>query len=378
MRVALYIGQLDVGGAEGQALLLARGLRGRGHDVLLVTEEGRTAAVPADLASCVKTIPNRPRRARFQSLREQLKAFGPDVLHCQLTSANLWGALARPRRRPRAARVISFLSADQWKTRRHLMLDRWLAAAADGILVNSAGVASRYRPVVGTGSYRKVRLIYNGVDTGRFDRVRHEAERPAIRRDAWGVPPAAPVIANVANFFAVKNHLGLLAAFARVCRGREGPGQPYLVLVGDGPEKENVLREAAELEVLPYVRVLGRAGDVERHLAAADIFALPSHAEGFSNALLEAMASSLPCVATAVGGNAEALALEAGVVVPPGDVEGLAVALAGLLEDEGRRTALGARARARAVAAFGLERMIDETAAWYEELAAKGIKAATG
>lgn len=368
MRVALYLGQLDVGGAEGQALLLARGLRGRGHEVLLVTEAGRTAAVPADLAALVRTVPARPRGARLRLLRETLAAFAPDVLHCQLTSANLWGALARPRRRPRAAFVISFLSTDQWKTRRHLLLDRWLAAAADGILVNSVGVAQRYRPVVGARAYAKVRLIYNGVDTDRFDAPRHREERAAVRREGWGVPAGAPVIVNVANFFGVKNHLGLLAAFARACRGREGAAQPYLVLIGDGPEKDAILRGAEELGVLPYIRIPGRAADIERHLAAADIFALPSHAEGFSNALLEAMASSLACIATAVGGNAEALACDAGVVVPPKDAEALAVALGVLLDDESRRKDLGARARARAIAAFGLARMIDETAAWYEEL----------
>jgi glycosyltransferase involved in cell wall biosynthesis len=129
-------------------------------------------------------------------------------------------------------------------------------------------------------------------------------------------------------------------------------------------------REASRLGIEPYVRFLGQVRDVAPYLAAADVFVLSSDAEGFSNALLEAMASSLACVATDVGGNAEALAEGAGVVVPPRDESALAAALTALLADESRRKALGEAARRRAVETFGLERMVAETEAWYREILA--------
>lgn len=365
MRVALYIGQLDVGGAEGQILLLARGLAARGWEVRVLTEVGRLGAVGEDVAPFVVTVPARPRVRRLAVLRRFLGEFRPDLLHCQLTSANLWGTLAAGRGLPV---IISFLSVDPWKRWYHLWVDRWLAARAAGVMVNAEGVRRRYASVLGPGAAAKVKLIYNGVDTERFRPGRFAREREAIKVDELHVPAGAPVVINVANFFAVKDHRTLLSAFARASAGREAAHRPYLVLAGDGPERENVVAEAKRLGVAEFVRFVGRVREVERYLAAADIFVLSSRAEGFSNALLEAMAAGLACVATDVGGNAEALGEGAGVVVAAEDAEALGRALGDLLDDEAKRETFARRARIRAERKFGLARMVDETAAWYIDL----------
>ena len=363
MRIAIYIGQLDVGGAEGQVVLLARGLVARGHDVRVITDAGRTAAVPPDLEPCVVTVPSRPRLARLRNLARVVKSFDPAVIHCQLTSANLWGSIAG-RRAGVPVVVTSFLSTDPWKKWYHSLLDRFVAGLAGGVFVNSAGVAERYRRVLGSAG-RKIRVIYNGVDTARFDAARAAASPDDVRRRELNVPAGAPVVINVANLFAVKNQTMLLGAVAACHRGVPEALRPYLLLTGEGPMRPALEREAARLGIAPYVRFSGQVEDVAPYLAAADVFALSSDAEGFSNALLEAMSSSLACVATDVGGNAEALAEGAGVVVPPGDENALAAALAELLADETRRKELGEAARRRAVETFGLERMVDATACWY-------------
>lgn len=368
MRITIYIGQLDVGGAEGQVVLLARGLRERGHDVMLVTEEGRTAAVTADLLGNLVLVPHRPRRARLSALKEVLAAARPDVLHCQLAAANLWGTVAG-RRAGVPAIVISFLSTDLWKRWYHRAADRYVARRATAILANSRRVADRYRPLLGKDA-SKIRVIYNGVDAARFDRSRFAPARGAIRTGELHVPAAATVIINVANLHPVKNHALLLRALAEVHAGPGAAARPYLVLVGEGPEQERIIDGAGRLGLLPYLRLLGPTRDVEKYLAASDIFALSSDAEGFSNALLEAMSSSLACVATDVGGNAEALADGAGAVIPPGDAGALAAALNDLLANEGRREELAARARRRAVERFALARMVAETEAWYQNIRA--------
>lgn len=370
MKIAIYAGQLDVGGAEGQIVLLARGLRRRGHDLLLITEEGRTAAVTADLLANLVLVPHRPRRARLRALQEVLAGTCPDVLHCQLTAANFWGTMAG-RRAAVPVIIISFLSTDPWKKWYHRAADRCVARRATAVLANSQRVAERYGRLLGRGG-EKIRVIYNGVDTSRFDRTRFAAARDAIRNDELHVPAAATVIINVANLHPVKNHLLLLRALAQVHAGLATADRPYLVLAGDGPQKEKIIGAAGQAGLLPYLRLLGRASDVEKYLAAADVFALSSDAEGFSNALLEAMSSSLACVATDVGGNAEALAEGAGIIIPPRDAEALAAALAGLLENKRRRDEFAAAARRRAVERFALERMVAETEAWYKALVAGG------
>jgi glycosyltransferase involved in cell wall biosynthesis len=363
MRIAIYVGQLDVGGAEGQVIALAEGLLARGHDVRLITDEGRTSAVPENLEPYVVTVPARPRLRRLRRLVRTLRDFDPAVLHCQLSSANLWGTIAGRRARVPVV-VTSFLSTDLWKKWYHLLIDRLVTMFSGGVFVNSAGVAERYRRILGR-SNRKVRIIYNGVDTARFDPTPEAAGGGDARRRELDIPADAPVIINVANLFAVKNQTMLLRAVAACHKGVPDERRPYVIFAGEGPMRPRLEEEAARLGIAPFVRLPGQIRDVASYLAAADIFVLSSHAEGFSNALLEAMASSLACVATDVGGNAEALTGDTGVIVPPGGEEALAAALAKLVVDEGRRRKMGAAARRRAVAKFGLDRMVDATACWY-------------
>ncbi len=124
--------------------------------------------------------------------------------------------------------------------------------------------------------------------------------------------------------------------------------QARLVLVGDGPEAERLRALRAELGIAKQVRFAGNVADVRPYLWAADLFVLPSLSEGMSNALLEAMAAGLPCVATNVGAAAEMLDDGAcGVLVPPGERAQLTSALLELLTDPQLRARLGAAAQRR-------------------------------
>ena len=367
MKIAIYIGQLGLGGAEKQIVLLREGLEERGHEVMVITSADQLFDGVADaLAARLIAIPRRPRKAKWVGLTEVLKSYLPDVLHNQLGAANFWGTCAGWAARV-PVRIISYLSTDPEKRWHQAVIDRCLAAQASGIHVNSERVKDRYVKIFGNAA-RKIKLIYNGIDTARFDRQRFLQDREEIRKNDLHLRPDAPVIINVANFFPVKNHALLLKALAEIHAGLAPQRRPYLVLLGDGPEKQNVVRAAAASGLLPYLRLPGRVSDPEKYYAASDIFVLSSDAEGFSNALLEAMASSLACIATDVGGNAEALGRGAGVVTPPRDQKALAAALDGLLKKEYAREKLGAEARRRAVDLFGVRRMVDETEAWYRAL----------
>ncbi|OGL01419.1 MAG: hypothetical protein A3E31_16510 [Candidatus Rokubacteria bacterium RIFCSPHIGHO2_12_FULL_73_22] len=147
-----------------------------------------------------------------------------------------------------------------------------------------------------------------------------------------------------------------------------------VLLVGDGPERAALEARARALGVAARLHVTGATPEVAAHLAAADVLAAPSRNEGMGRALVEAMALGLPVVATAVGG-IPAVVEDGGCgrLVPPGDADALAAALAGLGRDARLRETLGRAAVVRAEA-FSSEVALARMRAVYDALArAKGL-----
>ena len=142
-----------------------------------------------------------------------------------------------------------------------------------------------------------------------------------------------------------------------------------LVIAGEGPERARLEQQADALGLLAHVRFIGPVDDVRPWMEAADIFVLPSVSEGQSNALLEAMAAGLACVATDVGGTADLLEQSrCGWLVPPGDVQALSRALIALTEDPLAAERLGELARQRVLEHFDLRVVGARYAALYERL----------
>ena len=138
-----------------------------------------------------------------------------------------------------------------------------------------------------------------------------------------------------------------------------------LVLIGDGPERREVEALVAQLGLGAYVRFLGLMPRVSELLARADLFLLPSQTESFGLAALEALASGVPVVASAVGGLPEVVRDGVtGLLVPPAQPAELARAIASLLGDEPRRSAMARAARTDALERFAPEPAIDR----YERL----------
>jgi glycosyltransferase involved in cell wall biosynthesis len=138
-----------------------------------------------------------------------------------------------------------------------------------------------------------------------------------------------------------------------------------LSILGGGPLRAELKALALQLGLDEIVTFMGAVDDVPAHLAQADVFVLPSQAEGLSNALLEAMARGLACVASDVGGNREAIQPGAsGLLAAPNDAAALAAALVQLADDPGLRERLGRQARQQVEAEFGL----DDIARRYQEL----------
>jgi glycosyltransferase involved in cell wall biosynthesis len=231
-----------------------------------------------------------------------------------------------------------------WRT----LLNRLTMPLTDGIVAVSPRVAESCRQRFGLSS-SKVTVIPNGVDLGRF-----EALPPSsIAKSELGLEAGHLVITCTANFRPVKGHKYLLEAFAVV--HRQVP-HAKLLLVGDGPLRASFEADIRRLELSEHVRLLGATEQVERVLAASDLFVLPSLTEGMSNALLDAMAAGLAVVATDAGGNADVIEDGVcGLLVPPRDSNALAEAMLRLLNDAYLRDQLGTAARLKIRQTYSIE-----------------------
>jgi len=218
----------------------------------------------------------------------------------------------------------------------------------------------------------RITQIYNGVDTQRF----HPAAGGPAPIDGCPFDPARHwLVGTVGRMQTVKDQPTLARAFVRALELQPALRERLrLVLVGDGPLKTECEAVLADAAVRDLAWLPGERGDVPDVMRGLHAFALPSLAEGISNTILEAMASGLPVLATAVGGNAELVDEgSTGLLVPPGDVEAMAQALARLADDPARATAMGDAGRAAATARFSLSAMVSAYCELYQRaLAAAG------
>ncbi len=212
----------------------------------------------------------------------------------------------------------------------------------------------------------KVLVIYNGVPLQQVDAAKASDGWKEVRTEL-DIPLGAVVIGNMANLRTTKGQTYLLQAFQTVLRSSNAP--VYLVITGQGPEEENLQNMIKELGLEQRACLYKTSRDRFEVIRSFDIFVLSSLQEGFSNALVEAMALGLPCVATDVGGNAEAVQHNiTGLIVPPKEPESLARALLGLVDDPERRRIMGQTGEVRARQEFDLERMVQEHAQAYGRL----------
>ena len=193
--------------------------------------------------------------------------------------------------------------------------------------------------------------------------------RPRLRR-ALGISPTAPIILTVARMTPQKGHLNLIEAAPTVLARRP---DAVFVLVGTGPLEGELRRHVREHGLDAAVLLLGARRDVPELLAAADLFVLPSHFEGLSLVVLEAMAAGLPVVGTRIGGTEETVVHGGtGLLVRPGDPLALAVSILELLADRARARTLGEAGRLRFLAEFQAGRMTAELLELYRTLVAPG------
>jgi glycosyltransferase involved in cell wall biosynthesis len=362
LTIEMALPTLFPGGMEVVTMRLAMRLAEKGHrvGVTCVIDEGPLADDLRASGIRVARVPAPGLRTNVLplDLARWLRRVRPDVVHIH---SGVWLKAARAARLARIRRVVftehGALDVEPWYAS---FIKRSAARLTDVVVSVSAPLAEVLVDTHGVPR-AKIRVVPNGVDTERF---RPGPAGPVLQQLGVG---DGPTIGHVARLVPVKNQDLLLHAFAEV---RRRVPNAQLVIVGDGPERERLLQLIDELGLRGAAHLPGEHRDVASLLRAFSVFALPSKAEGTSMSVLEAMASGVPVVASAVGGTPALLDDgQCGVLIPPNDRSALADALVALLGDPDRRSRLAAAARARAVNAYGEARVVEQYEALYAGIA---------
>jgi glycosyltransferase involved in cell wall biosynthesis len=364
MRVLHVIPQLPVGGAERMLLSLVRHQLGAGYEIGVVSlYDPLGSLIEAELRELpvqVSFLGKRPGLdlRMIPRLARELRRFRPELLHTHMQVLR-YALPARwlGGRCPvvHTMHTTAFRDASDWPTR---LLQR--VAFRTGVVPVAIGdaVAESIHQVYGVMPRH---VIPNGIPVATYAGAGREREQV---RAELGIPAGAPVLVCVAQLHSVKNHQGLLGAFASERLAAAGA---HLLLVGDGVLRGALEAQARQLGVADRVHFLGTRPDVPRILAAADVFVLASTVEGNPLSVMEAMAAGKPVVATAVGCIPELVTGPCGRLVPAGDPGALEDAMVALVRDASLARAAGEAAARAAAARFDDSHM----AVAYEKLYAE-------
>ena len=360
LRLLYVIPTLEVGGIEQLVLMLATRFDPEEFRVQVcgLTEDGamtakfRDAGVPC--ASMGKREGLEP--ALTWRIRRLARRVRPHIVHTHNQGSLLYSVLAcmGPGRPILAHTEHTRLEEELPKAAgRHLAVNRILFRRVD-LFIDIAHHLSRFsRDRFGIPEERLC-VIPNGVDLERFGEGL-EARRQAVRR-SLGLEREEKAILVVAGLREQKDHMTLLRAMRAVVQVQE---RARLLVAGTGPTESRMREYMDQVGLARYVRLLGRRDDVPDLLAAADLFVLPSLFEGLPICLLEAMAAGLPVVATDIPGNDEVVVDgETGCLVPRGDADRMAAAIARVIGPGEFGRTFGAAGRERVKAMFDLDRMI--------------------
>lgn len=360
-RGALFVlSALGVGGSERKVARVVTALTDRGAEASICVLGPPYTLAPAFPAHCrLRKLDRRGRISpkTLMRLRGELLECRPHTIIAVDLFALLYASIAlRLARLDDVQRVVLINTTDFVRRRDRLFMHGYasLLRHSDLLVFGSfrqrEAWLRRYQ-LQGVAS----RVLHNGVDAAHFSR---DAQTPAeaARRQA-GIPAGRIVIGTVGRIAPEKNQAALVHAIARL---RADGVDAHLLIVGDGPLRQQILEEAAALDVRGCVTLAGEVQDIRPLLAAMSLFALPSTSvETFSNAALEAMAMSLPVVLSDIGGAREMVTDGSeGLIVPVADQKALCAALRTLCTNPQRLHSMGRAARARIEREFAFDRMV--------------------
>jgi len=366
LSVLQFLTVFGIGGTERQVLNLVQGLDTSRFGVEVACLKRWGALLPEMEATGVpiteyKTSSLYNHKALWNQIRfaNHLRKRNVEIVHTYGFYSNVF-AIPPARLAGAAAVLASIRDTGEHLTPMQKRIEKLFCRMADCIVTNAEAVRNR---LTNEGyAAEKIVVIHNGIELTRYARKPGEL---GLHREL-GVPSNTQLVA----VFARLNELKGIEYFLRAAAGLiERFRNVRFLIVGDGASRPELERYAERLGLNKHVVFLGFRLDVPALLSEISVSVLPTLSEGLSNSLLEAMAASVPVVATTVGGNPEVVqGGVTGLLVPPRDAEALARAIGQFLEDPCLRKKFGLAGRERVSKRFALEHMTRATERLYEGL----------
>ncbi len=412
IKVARVIARLNIGGPAIQAISLSKELSSQGFECRLLTgvvepDEGDLTSEAFQEGIKIFIIPSLSREISFikdirafWGLLGELRKWRPDILHTHTAKAGTLGRLAGLLARI-PVRVHTFHGHvfygyfGPFKTQVFLLVERILACFTDALVVLSK---SQMRELVDTyhiAPENKFQIVPLGFDFASFPPPKSAKEN---KRIAWDLTPEHYICGFIGRLEPIKNPFLFVEAFQQLVSQRRNkskdpqcPLQPIAAVIVGGGSLQEALRACLAEPVSPApIKMVGWQNDLSEIYSALDVVVLTSLNEGTPVALIEAMVSGTPIVATNVGGicdlmvgekqfvnddeGRQFIVYENGILVGPQDIEGIVGALNFLLLNQEQGRQMGRIGRAFALKNFSLDRLVDDVHQLYRrELDRKGL-----
>ncbi|MGE0267439.1 MAG: glycosyltransferase family 4 protein [Candidatus Omnitrophota bacterium] len=360
-RIVYIVDNLKTGGAQTQLSRLVEGLSGKDFEISviclgdsnpkLVDQIGKSRVTFFPM-KCIWTIGF---WMNFNRMVRLLKKLKPDVVHAYLNTSNVFGAWAAKKTNVPYI-VTSRRDMGHFRSGRIAAMEKWSNRFCHKVVCVSTAVKDKTIKEEHLPEEKAV-VLYGGVDTELFKKQPSEDN---------AAPLTVGMVATMDR--PMKGHFDFLkAAKILADRGKK----VRFVLVGDGglrPGLEEFVRTA---KIEKVVQFKGPSNNVQQELGEMDIFVLPSHSEGFSNAVLEAMSMEVPVLANALEGNLEIIDdRSSGMLVDPRDVRQMADRIAEYVDRRSELKLMGQKARKKILENFTIGHMVNRYETFYRQLVA--------
>ncbi len=365
MKILLLSTHMNLGGIGTYLLSLAKGLVQRGHQVFVVSSGGDLVGVLETFGAKHLSIDIRTKSelspkilSAGKQITRIIKENNIEIIHAHTRVTQVLACLlAKKAGIPYVTTCHGFFKPRMFR-RIFPCWGKHCVAISEAVrehLVNDLGVKKK-----------NITVVHNGVEIARFSPDKFsQAEKEQIKQD-YRLQAQGPIIGTIARLSSVKGQQYLILAMKKVL---EVNPAAQLLLVGDGPEKDKLVSQAAQLGIEDKVFFNPATLDTTAPLSIMDVFVFPSVSEGLGLAIIEAQAMGLPVVASDVGG-IYTLVKDGvnGFLVRPKEPQALAETILNLLADKKLAKELGRRAREQARQRFDLAQMVGGIEQVYQDI----------